>query len=90
MLCERLRFHAHVQSHNQGSEVSLRGLSGHNSSCSQNRLIVCDLFEFSFISINNLQGRLFCHFHFFSLYSGRSTLKQKALLPSVQILSLIL
>ena len=29
MSCVRLRFHAHVQSHNQGSEVSLTGLRGH-------------------------------------------------------------
>ena len=29
MSCARLRLHAHVQSHRQGSEVSLRGLRGH-------------------------------------------------------------
>ena len=29
MSCVRLRFHAHVQSRNQGSEVSLRDLQGH-------------------------------------------------------------
>ena len=29
MSCAQLRFHAHVQGHNQGSEVSLRGLQGH-------------------------------------------------------------
>ena len=29
MSCARLRYHAHVQSHKQGSEVSLRGLRGH-------------------------------------------------------------
>ena len=29
MSCGRLRLHAHVQGHHQGSNVSLRGLRGH-------------------------------------------------------------
>ena len=29
MSCARLRFHVSVQSHNQGSEISLRSLRGH-------------------------------------------------------------
>ena len=29
MFCARIRFHAHVQGHNKGSKVSLRGCWGH-------------------------------------------------------------